>query len=43
LIDWNAFDSSWGEAYCEAGRPAIPTRLMAGLHYLKHTYALSGY
>ncbi len=31
----------WGEAFCEAGRPAISTRLIAGLHYLKHTYGLS--
>ena len=41
LIDWRHFDREWGEAFCEHGRPAIATRLIAGLHYLKHTYGLS--
>ena len=41
LIDWEHFDAQWGEAFCEVGRPAIATRLIAGLHYLKHTYRLS--
>lgn len=41
LIDWEHFDAQWGEAFCEVGRPAIATRLIAGLHYLKHTYDLS--
>ncbi len=41
LIDWNHFDNEWGKAFCEHGRPAIATRLIAGLHYLKHTYGLS--
>ena len=41
LIDWECFDREWGEAFCEHGRPAIATRLIAGLHYLKHTYGLS--
>lgn len=41
LIDWRHFDREWGEAFCENGRPAIATRLIAGLHYLKHTYGLS--
>ncbi len=41
LIDWEHFDRLWGEAFCEVGRPAIATRLIAGLHYLKHTYGLS--
>jgi IS5 family transposase len=41
LIDWDGFDRQWGEAFCEDGRPAIATRLIAGLHYLKHTYRLS--
>jgi IS5 family transposase len=41
LIDWERFDQRWGEAFCESGRPAIATRLMAGLHYLKHSYGLS--
>ena len=41
LMDWDRFDAEWGEAFCEHGRPAIGTRLIAGLHYLKHTYGLS--
>jgi IS5 family transposase len=41
LIDWERFDREWGEAFCEHGRPAIATRLIAGLHYLKHTCGLS--
>lgn len=41
VIDWERFDGEWGEAFCEHGRPAIATRLIAGLHYLKHTYGLS--
>jgi IS5 family transposase len=41
VIDWERFDREWGEAFCEHGRPAIATRLIAGLHYLKHTYGLS--
>ncbi len=41
LIDWERFDTRWGETFCEDGRPAIATRLIAGLHYLKHTYRLS--
>ena len=41
LIDWERFDRDWGEAFCEHGRPAIATRLIAGLHYLKHSYGLS--
>ena len=41
LIDWEHFDAQWGEAFCEVGRPAIATRLIAGLHYLKHSYGLS--
>jgi len=41
LIDWQHFDAQWGDFFCEVGRPAIATRLIAGLHYLKHTYGLS--
>jgi len=37
LINWERFDVQWGETFCESGRPAIATRLMADLHYLKHT------
>jgi transposase, IS5 family len=42
LIDWQAFESAWGPQFTSStGRPALPTRLMAALLYLKHVYALS--
>ncbi len=42
LIDWEVFDDEWGKLFVSArGAPAIPTRLIAGLHYLKHMYKLS--
>ena len=38
-IDWDAFDEQFGELYCpDNGAPAKATRLMVGLHYLKHTF-----
>jgi IS5 family transposase len=41
-IKWPEFDKAFGPLYSEGkGRPAKPTRLMVGLHYLKHTYNLS--
>ncbi len=41
-IQWSEFDNAFGPLYCEGkGRPGNPTRLMVGLHYLKHTYNLS--
>jgi IS5 family transposase len=41
-IKWPEFDKTFGPLYSEGkGSPAIPTRLMVGLHYLKHTYNLS--
>jgi len=41
LIDWAAFDAAFGALYAEAGRPGLPTRLMAGLHLLQHAKGLS--
>jgi transposase, IS5 family len=42
LIDWNAFSRQWSPQFASTtGRPALPTRLMAALLYLKHLYALS--
>ena len=42
LIDWTRFDEAFGALYDEnRGRPALPTRLMAGLHLLKHIKGLS--
>ena len=41
-IDWGRFEKQMSPLYCEGkGRPATATRLMVGLHYLKHTYDLS--
>jgi IS5 family transposase len=41
LIDWKRFDEAFGELYAEKGRPGLPTRLMVGLHLIKHARALS--
>ena len=41
LMSWSAFDESFGKFFKPIGRPAKPTRLMVGLHYLKHVYNLS--
>lgn len=42
LIDWQAFADEWSPQFVSTtGRPALPTRLMAALLYLKHAYALS--
>lgn len=42
LIDWQAFSDEWSPQFVSTtGRPALPTRLMAALLYLKHVYALS--
>ena len=37
--DWARFDKSFGTLFAQKqGRPALPTRLVVGLHYLKHAY-----
>lgn len=42
LIEWERFDDAFGAFYHEAkGRRGLPTRLMAGLHLLKHMKGLS--
>ncbi len=42
LSDWKRFEDAFGALYDEnRGGPALPTRLMAGLHLLKHIKALS--
>jgi len=42
LIDWERFDDAFGPYYHERkGRRGLPTRLMAGLHLLKHMKGLS--
>jgi transposase, IS5 family len=41
-ISWAELEDSLGKMYSPGmGRPAKPTRLMIGLHYLKYTYNLS--
>ncbi len=38
-IDWTSFETSFGRVTTSAGgRPALSTRLMVGLHYLKGLY-----
>lgn len=42
LIDWSRLEDAFGGFFSETtGAPALPTRLIAGLHYLKHAYAHS--
>ncbi|HEX9159693.1 MAG TPA: IS5 family transposase [Rhizomicrobium sp.] len=42
MIDWNFLEEKFGAVYQDKpGRPPLPTRLMAGLSILKHTYDLS--
>jgi IS5 family transposase len=42
VIDWEGIGNEFGALYVERkGRPGIPTRLMAGLLYLKATFKLS--
>ena len=41
-IDWPFLEQQFGAVYEDkSGRPPLPTRLMAGLSILKHTYDLS--
>jgi len=42
VIPWDRLAEEFGAVYCaDNGRPALPIRLMAGLHYLKHLKGLS--
>jgi IS5 family transposase len=41
LIDWDRFEAEFGPLYTDGGRPGLPTRLMVGLHLLKHMDGLS--
>lgn len=41
-INWQVFDEQFGPLYAEGiGRPALSTRLLVALHYIKHLYDLS--
>jgi transposase, IS5 family len=38
-IDWTVFDRAFGPLFSPSkGRIALPTRLVVGLHFLKHTF-----
>jgi IS5 family transposase len=38
-IDWLVFEHEFWPLYADqVGRPGVPTRLMVGLHYLKHSF-----
>ncbi len=42
LIDWKTLDEAFGQYFTATnGAPALSTRLIAGLHYLKHAFAVS--
>ncbi|WP_338844876.1 IS5 family transposase [Massilia sp. W12] len=42
LMDWSVFEREWTTHFPSSrGRPATSTRLIAGLLYLQHTFALS--
>jgi len=42
VVDWDRFEEVFGKTYCpDNGRPAISTRMMVALHYLKYTHNLS--
>src|SRR5258705_9220606 len=42
LMDWRFLEGEFGAVYTDGpGSPPLPTRLMAGLAILKHTYDLS--
>ena len=42
VVDWDRMDELFGKTFCpDNGRPAVSTRLMVSLHYLKYTHNLS--
>jgi transposase, IS5 family len=42
VVDWDRLEEVFGSTYCpDNGRPAVSTRLMVALHYLKYTHNLS--
>jgi IS5 family transposase len=42
IIDWDTLDTEFGQFFEPIkGAPALPTRLLAGLHCLKHAFALA--
>ena len=42
VVNWGQFERQFGQFYAEdIGRPALATRLLVGLHYLKYLYHVS--
>jgi IS5 family transposase len=41
VVNWGQFEQQFGKFYAEMGRPALATRLVVGLHYLKYLYNVS--
>ena len=42
VVDWDSMNELFGKTYCpDNGRPAVSTRLMVSLHYLKYAHNLS--
>jgi transposase, IS5 family len=42
VVNWGQFERQFGQFYAEGmGRPALATRLVVGLHYLKYLYNVS--
>lgn len=42
VVNWAQFERQFGQFYAEGiGRPALATRLLVGLHYLKYLYKVS--
>jgi transposase, IS5 family len=42
VVNWARFERQFGQLYAEEmGRPALATRLLVGLHYLKYLYNVS--
>jgi IS5 family transposase len=38
-VDWKRFETVFADCYCpDFGAPAKATRLLVGLHYLKHAF-----
>jgi IS5 family transposase len=40
-LDWESIENKLSSYYADNGRPALPIRLMIGLHLLKYIYGLS--
>lgn len=40
-MNWESLEEYFGACFCKEGRPAINTRLMGSLHYLKYANNLS--